>query len=107
MSAKLAEQLDAARRAARLRQEDVAAQSGIARLTVQRILSGNVDPRLSTVIELARSLGLDVMLVPTALHAELENFIRSGGRYLAQQAGVGAPRSIVDSLAAPPRVPED
>jgi transcriptional regulator with XRE-family HTH domain len=103
MNIKLGEQLDNARKAAHLRQEDVATQAGVSRLTAQRIFSGEVDPRLSTLSEIARSLGLDVMLVPSSLRLDLENFVRSGGKYLAQPAGISAPHSIVDRVAAPPR----
>ncbi len=88
-----------ARHAAGLSQDDVAARAGVSRMTVQRTEAGLIDPRLSTFSVMARALGLDLMLVPAALHTELEDFVRSGGRVLGQPAGVGAPPSIVDALA--------
>ena len=93
-------QLDAARKAFNLGQERLAQKAGLSRMTVQRILADQIDPRLSTVLELARALGLDLMLVPSNLRGELEDFVRSGGRYLAQPAGTGAPPSVVDTLTA-------
>jgi hypothetical protein len=68
-------------------------------MTVQRTESGQIDPRLSTLTELARALGLELMTVPSALRPVLEDFVRSGGRVLGQPAGIGAPPSIVETLA--------
>ena len=68
-------------------------------MTVQRLEAGTIDPRLSTVMVLARALGLDLMLVPAALRPEVEGFVQSGGRVLGQPSGVAAPPSIVDTLA--------
>lgn len=70
-------------------------------MTVQRIEAGKIDPRLSTLLVLARTLGLDLMLVPKGLRPELENFVQSGGRLLGQPSGVGAPPSLVDVLLQP------
>jgi hypothetical protein len=51
---------------------------------------------MSTVVVLMRVLGLDLLLVPAALKPTVEDFLRSGGRVIAQPAGVSAPASIVD-----------
>lgn len=67
-------------------------------MAVQKAESGTTDPRLSTLQVMARALGMELMLVPAALRPELERFIQSGGRMLGQQAGVGAPASIVDDI---------
>lgn len=98
MSSTIIPVLDAARKALRLRQEDLAERTGLSRLTVQRTLNGSVDPRLSTVEEMARGVGMEFMLVPADLRTALENFIRSGGRYLAQPPGTDAPPSAVDLM---------
>lgn len=66
-------------------------------MTVSRIESG-YDPKLSTVYELARALGMELMLVPQGLRTELESFVQSGGRMLAQPPGSGAPKSVVQLL---------
>ena len=97
----LIEELEAARKAANLSQEQLATGAGLSRMTVQRTEAGQIDPRLSSVAAMARTLGMDLMLVPTALRPELESFVRSGGRFLGQAAGSGAPLSIAQTLAKP------
>src|SRR5215469_434258 len=97
MSIDLQTELESARRAAGVSQQQLASRAGLSRMTVQRTESREIDPKLSTVIEMARALGMDVMLVPTVLRPDLENFVRSGGRYLAQPPGGDAPPSIVDT----------
>lgn len=67
-------------------------------MTVQRIEAAAIAPRLSTLQEMARALGMDLMLVPSGLRGELEGFVRAGGKLLAQPAGLEAPPSIVDTL---------
>ncbi|WP_447779538.1 helix-turn-helix domain-containing protein [Variovorax boronicumulans] len=95
----LTEELEKARKAGGLSQEALATRAGLSRMTVQRIESGQIDPRLSTLLEMARVLGLELMPVPATLRPQLEDFVRSGGRLLGQPAGVGAPPSIAQSLA--------
>ena len=97
----LIEELEAARKAADMSQEQLAARSGLSRMTVQRTEAGQIDPRLSSIAAIAKTLGMDVMLVPTLLRPELESFVRSGGRFLGQPAGSGAPLSIAQTLAIP------
>lgn len=89
-----------ARRAAGLQQDELARRAGVSRMTVQRLEAGTIDPRVSTVTVLARALGLELLLVPTALRPEVEGFVQSGGRVLGQPSGVAAPPSIVDTLAS-------
>lgn len=95
---KLLKELTAARRASGVTQAAFAKSAGVARMTVQRIEAQSIDPRLATVEELARALGLELMLVPRILRTELEHFVQSGGKCLGQPPGVGAPLSIVDAL---------
>lgn len=97
----LIEELAKARQAAGLSQQELADKAGLSRLTVQRTESASIDPRLSSLHAMARSLGMDLMFVPTDLRPELESFVRSGGRFLGQAAGIDAPRSIVDTLIKP------
>jgi DNA-binding XRE family transcriptional regulator len=94
----LIKELQAARKAADLSQDQLATSAGLSRMTVQRTEAGQIDPRLSSVAAMAKTLGMDVMLVPTALRPELESFVRSGGRFLGQPAGSGAPLSIAQTL---------
>lgn len=99
----IVEGLRTARRFVGLKQEELASRAGLSRMTVQRIEAGSIDPRLSTVLVVARVLGLELMLVPKELRPLLEDFVRAGGRTLGQAPGVGAPPSIVDSLGEAPQ----
>lgn len=90
--------LTEARKAAGLTQADLAGRAGLSRMAVQKAESGATDPRLSTLQVMARAMGMEFMLVPSGLRQDVEQFIRSGGRYLGQAPGVGAPASIVDDI---------
>lgn len=90
-------ELEAIRRAAGLRQEQLADAACVSRMTVSRVESG-FDVHLSTFYELARALQMDLMLVPCGLRTEVKGFIQSGGKVLGQPPGVNAPLSVVDLL---------
>lgn len=96
----ITEDLENTRKATSLTQDELAQRAGVSRMTVSRIEAG-MDPRLSTLQELARAMGMELMLVPRALRPEVEDFVRSGGRLLGQPAGAGAPKSVVDLLDQP------
>ncbi|WP_326542508.1 helix-turn-helix transcriptional regulator [Pseudorhodoferax sp.] len=91
-------QLTQARKSAAQTQAALAEAAGLSRMTVQRIEAEEIDPRLSSLLEMARVLGLELLAVPAALRPELEAFVRAGGRLLAQPAGAGAPPSVVDAI---------
>lgn len=94
----IADDLVRLRKSTGLTQAQLATGAGLSRMTVQRIEAQEIDPRLSTLLEMARVLGMDLMWVPGALRAEVEAFLRSSGRVLGQPAGAGAPLSVVDDL---------
>ena len=98
MNSDLISTLAQARKAARITQADLAARAGLSRMAVQRTETGDVAPRFSTLQEMARVLEMDLIAVPSALRAELQAFIQSGGKFLAQPEGADAPPSIVDKL---------
>ena len=98
MNSDLISTLAQARKAARITQADLAARAGLSRMAVQRTETGDVDPRFSTLQEMARVLEMDLIAVPSTLRAELQAFIQSGGKFLAQPEGADAPPSIVDKL---------
>lgn len=90
--------LERVRIAQSLTQAELGARTGVARKTIVRIESGETDPRLSTIEALARVMGMELVMVPKGLRHELEAFIQSGGKALAQPVGADAPRSVVDAL---------
>lgn len=95
---KLVEELARARAAAGLSQQALADSAGVTRMTIQKLESEHVDPRLSTLEVLARALGMELMLVPQSIRPDLEDFVRAGGKLLGQAPGVSAPGSIVDEI---------
>lgn len=97
MFIKVLEKLRLARAQSDATQAEIATRAGISRMTLSRI-ENLEDVRLSTVDVVARELGLSLVLVPTSLVPELENFIQSGGKLLGQQAGIEAPDSVINSL---------
>ena len=64
MTHPLIEQLTQARKAAQMTQADLAERARLSRMTVQRLESGAMDPRLSTLNEMARVLGLEFHASP-------------------------------------------
>jgi len=98
MRSPLIEGVRRARKAAGMTQGQLAAQAGLSRLTVHRVEQGEIDPKLSTLLEMVRALGMELLLVPAVLRPELEAFVRAGGRLLGQPEGASAPRSIVTAL---------
>lgn len=89
-----------ARKAHKLSQAELADKAGLSRMAVQKLEAGATDPRLSSLIVLARAMGMELMLVPSALRVDLEAYARSGGRVLGQPVGAGVPASIVDNLVS-------
>lgn len=91
----LIEVLEQSRKTQGFTQDDLARRAGTSRVTVGRVEAG-FDPKLSTVYEMARALGLELTLVPKSLAGEVQAFLRSGGRTLAQPQGASAPPSVVE-----------
>lgn len=60
-------QLRAARGAAGLSQRALSDRAGLAQSHISQIESGKMEPRLASLIDLARALDLEVMLVPRKL----------------------------------------
>ena len=58
----LIQQLEAMRKAANLSQEDLATNAGLSRMTVQRREASLIDPRLSSVLAIAKTLNVKMSL---------------------------------------------
>ncbi|MPM80673.1 hypothetical protein SDC9_127723 [bioreactor metagenome] len=102
MTDALIDSLAAARKAQKITQAELAERAGLSRMAVQRTETGDVDPRYSTLAEMARVLGMQMMAVPADLVPALQAFIQSGGKFLGQPTDADAPPSVVDQYAAEP-----
>ncbi len=90
--------LQHARRARGMTQADLSDQAGLSRMTIQRLEADLVDPKLSTVADVARCVGLELMLVPASLRGEIEDFIRAGGKFFGREPGIDAPKTAVQDI---------
>ena len=82
-------ELQAARKRQGLKQQELAERAGLSRMTVQRIESGAIDPRLSTLVEMARVLGLTLAGAHSAA-ASLPT-AQTHGAWITLQPGHPAP----------------
>lgn len=73
----IARQLKAARLRKNLSQRDLAEKVGVPQSHISRIENGNVDIRISSLIEFARVLDLELSLVPRKLVPAVQSMIRS------------------------------
>ena len=81
--AHIAEQLKQARQAKGLSQRALSAKAGIPQSHISKIESGAVNLQLSSLIELSRVLGLELMLVPQKAAPVAKSVVRSAspGKY--------------------------
>ncbi len=73
------ETLRTARLANKMSQRALSAKSGLPQSHISHIENGVVDPKLSTLIELARSLGLELILVPRKRLPAVRAIVRNTG----------------------------
>jgi transcriptional regulator with XRE-family HTH domain len=73
----LAEAIRQARLAKKWSQRDLSARAHLTQAQISRIENGEVDLQVSTLIELARSLDLDLQLVPRSALVAVEATVRS------------------------------
>ena len=95
MSSDLIPALVQARKARAMTQAQLAEQAGLSRMAVQRTETGDVDPRFSTLQEMARVLGMELIAVPAALQGQVQALIQSASN---PQTSAKSP---VDSPASP------
>lgn len=75
MHTDLIHHLAQARKTQQLTQAELAERAGLSRMTVQRLESGSLDPRLSTLHEMARVMGMELVAVPAPLRASVQALI--------------------------------
>lgn len=71
----LVETLAHARKQLHMTQAELATQAGLSRMTVQRLESNGLDPRLSTLHEMARVLGYELIAIPHPLSGEVKRLL--------------------------------
>lgn len=73
----IAEQLKVARAKRKLSQRSLASKVGVPQSHISKIETGAVDLKLSSLLELSRALGLEVMVVPGRLVPSINALIQS------------------------------
>lgn len=96
-----------ARRRRGLSQRALEARTGIRQGSISLIESGKVDPRISKVVQLARAVGLEVVLVPRRAFPAMLEILRAdeddGGGRSAVELLVGEGTPADDDRAAADR----
>ncbi|MBI3898355.1 MAG: helix-turn-helix domain-containing protein [Gammaproteobacteria bacterium] len=82
----IAEALKTARESKSLSQRALAKLAGVPQSHISKIESGAVDLRLSSLVEIARALDLEVMLVPRKNMSAVQSMVRSSERPAPQGA---------------------
>lgn len=67
--------LTAVRKSRQMTQAELASQAGLSRMTVQRLESNGLDPRLSTLQEMARVLEQELVVIPAHLHQAFTHWL--------------------------------
>ena len=98
MISELITTLAQARKAARITQADLAERAGLSRMAVQRTETGDVDPRFSTLQEMARVLNMELIAVPAELHAQVLALIQPQTGQTAAADRIASPVTDQDSL---------
>ncbi|MGX7741557.1 helix-turn-helix domain-containing protein [Rhodopseudomonas parapalustris] len=78
MLKELGERLRSARLAAGLSQEEVAARAGISRPRYRDIETGAAAARATSLVNIARALGLEMMLIPQAMVPAVQSMLLPG-----------------------------
>jgi DNA-binding XRE family transcriptional regulator len=66
------------RQRAKLTQDQLALRAGLSRVSYRAIETGAAAPRASTLINIARALGMEMMLIPKELVPAVQAMLRSG-----------------------------
>ena len=97
MISELITTLAQARKAARITQADLAERAGLSRMAVQRTETGDVDPRFSTLQEMARVLNMELIAVPAELHAQVQALIQPQTDQTGAADSIASPVTSQDS----------
>jgi transcriptional regulator with XRE-family HTH domain len=99
--------LKEARELKQLSQRDLGAVAGVPQAHISKIENGAVDTRLSSLVELARALDLEVMLVPRKLVPAVEAIVRSGSAQAVTSDTAKDLRRLREAIASLKGLPDD
>lgn len=71
--------LAAIRKSQKITQAELAKQANLSRMTVQRLESNGLDPRLSTLQEMARVLDHEFVVIPSHMHTAFKKWLAENG----------------------------
>ena len=66
------------RQRAKLTQDQVASRAGLSRVSYRAIETGAAAPRASTLVNIARALGMEMMLIPKEMVPAVQAMLHSG-----------------------------
>jgi transcriptional regulator with XRE-family HTH domain len=90
-------------------QRDLSGRSGLPQAQISKIENSDIDPQISTLLELARSLDLDLQLVPRAALTAVEATVKDVVRRSEERSVVGSLNTLARlalATAAGPQVDE-
>lgn len=93
----LAKNLVVARVVSGVTQHELAGRAGISRATIAQIETGCSDPRLSTIAELAKALGIPLIVLLTGAE-EVRALTGLCGNVAPPEPSIGIPQSEVDRM---------
>ena len=67
--------LTAVRKSQQITQAELAQRAGLSRMTVQRLESNGLDPRISTLQEMAKVLQQELVVIPAHLHEAFSQWL--------------------------------
>lgn len=90
--------LRAARERKAISQRELSAKTGIPQAQISRLERGTVDIRLSSLVSLARALGLEVALVPRSAMPAVDSIVRQSQRHEPPRAVKTAVARLIQAL---------
>ncbi|MBI1360397.1 MAG: helix-turn-helix domain-containing protein [Alphaproteobacteria bacterium] len=97
--------LKAAREKKGMSQRELSSRTGLPQPKISNLESGSVDPRLSSLVALARALDLEIELVPRRALPAVETIVRSAERREVTKTTANEVRKLASALQSIGRTP--
>lgn len=97
--------LKAAREKKGMSQRELSSRTGLPQPKISNLESGSVDPRLSSLVALARALDLEIELVPRKALPAVETIVRSAERREVTKTTANEVRKLASALQSLGRTP--